>query len=95
MGLICRHTVAGTQTWVESRGEEYLGRKLDKFIEAQSLFYACASLVRPWFKRSGFETARYSAVFGIMRCMFVVTSAQFSLGVERLSEKPRRFSTVD
>jgi hypothetical protein len=28
---IYRHTVAGTQTWVESRGEEYLGRKLDKF----------------------------------------------------------------
>ncbi len=31
MGPIYRHTVAGTQTWVESRGEEYLGRKLDKF----------------------------------------------------------------
>jgi hypothetical protein len=45
MGSIYRHTVAGTQTWVESRGEEYLGRKLEKFIEAQSLFYACAALV--------------------------------------------------
>jgi hypothetical protein len=31
MGPIYRHTVAGTQTWVESRGEEYLGRKLDQF----------------------------------------------------------------
>jgi hypothetical protein len=38
MGPIYRHTVAGTQTWVESRGEEYLGRELDKFIEDQSLF---------------------------------------------------------
>ncbi len=45
MGPIYRHTVAGTQTWVESRGEEYLGRKLDQFIEEQSLFSACVSLV--------------------------------------------------
>jgi hypothetical protein len=45
MGPINRHTVAGTQTWVESRGEEYLGRKLDKFIEDLSHFYACVSLV--------------------------------------------------
>ena len=25
---ITRHTVAGTQTWVETRGEEYLGREI-------------------------------------------------------------------